>query len=43
MNESRDDRIESYYHRSAWELAERVVDLEDELGELKARLAGLEK
>jgi hypothetical protein len=25
-------RIENYYQQSAWELAERVVDLEDELG-----------
>ncbi|WP_432157788.1 hypothetical protein [Streptomyces sp. bgisy153] len=26
---SRDERIESYYHESAWDLAERIVDLED--------------
>ncbi|MGW1547490.1 hypothetical protein [Streptomyces sp. NPDC002346] len=29
--QSRDDRIETYYEQSAWDLAERVVDLEDEL------------
>lgn len=27
---TRDDRIESYYQQSVWELAERIVDLEDE-------------
>lgn len=27
---TRDDRIESYYQQSAWALAERIVDLEDE-------------
>jgi hypothetical protein len=32
---SRDERIEDYYHQSAWDLAERIVDLEDELGEEK--------
>ncbi|MFJ5103203.1 hypothetical protein [Streptomyces sp. NPDC088554] len=30
--QSRDERIEAYYHESAWDLAERIVDLEDELG-----------
>jgi hypothetical protein len=29
---SRDERIETYYHESAWDLAEKVVDLEDEIG-----------
>ncbi|MEU3986105.1 hypothetical protein AB0F77_39615 [Streptomyces sp. NPDC026672] len=29
---TRDERIEEYYHQSAWALAERIVDLEDELG-----------
>jgi hypothetical protein len=28
---NRDERIEEYYHESAWDLAERVVDLEDEV------------
>ncbi|MFF1684479.1 MULTISPECIES: hypothetical protein [unclassified Streptomyces] len=28
----RAERIESYYHQSAWDLAERIVDLEDEIG-----------
>lgn len=40
---TRDERIEEYYEESAWELAERVVDLEDELAELKGRMEGLEK
>lgn len=40
---SRDERIEGYYHESAWYLAERVVDLEDEIEELRHRLEGLEK
>jgi len=30
VTESRDDRIESYYHESAWELAESLVDAQDE-------------
>lgn len=30
---SRDERIETYYHQSAWDLAERIVDLEDEAEE----------
>ena len=29
MSESRDHRIETYYHQSAWDLAERIVLLED--------------
>jgi hypothetical protein len=29
---ARADRIENYYQQSAWDLAERIVDLEDELG-----------
>lgn len=32
--DSRDDRIESYYQESARDLAERIVDLEDEAAEL---------
>jgi hypothetical protein len=28
---NRDERIENYYQWSAWDLAERIVDLEDEL------------
>ena len=43
MEGSRDDRIETYYQDSAWDLAERIVDLEDELEELKFRMTGLEK
>jgi hypothetical protein len=31
---SRDERIETYYHQSAWELAESLVDAEDALKEL---------
>lgn len=31
----RDKRIEHYYHWSAWDLAERIVDLEDELKGLR--------
>jgi hypothetical protein len=33
---SRDERIETYYHQSAWDLAERVVDLEDLLNRVAA-------
>ena len=43
MELSRDDRIESHYQESARQLAEWLVDLEDEVAELKARLAGLGK
>lgn len=32
---NRDQRIENYYQQSAWDLAERIVDLEDNLTELK--------
>lgn len=32
---SRDERIENYYNWSAWDLAERIVDLEDEVSRLK--------
>ena len=32
---NRDERIESYYNWPAWDLAERIVDLEDENKELK--------
>lgn len=43
---SRDERIETYYHQSAWDLAERVVDLEDEAEAVASvegdRLAALE-
>jgi hypothetical protein len=28
---NRDERIESYYQQSAWDLAERIVELEDDL------------
>ena len=42
-SESREERIEAYYDESARQLAEWLVDLEDELAELKARLEGLEK
>lgn len=31
MITSRDERIETYYHQSAWDLAERIVNLEDEI------------
>ena len=31
MTESRDKRIESYYQESAWDLAEWLVDAEDEI------------
>ena len=34
---SRDERIEELYNESAWDLAEAVVDLEDELLELRKR------
>lgn len=43
MEETRDSRIEKYYDESAIDLATRIVDLEDELAEIKARVAGLEK
>ncbi|MFJ3248350.1 hypothetical protein [Streptomyces sp. NPDC086782] len=33
---SRDERIEGYYEQSAWDLAERVVGLEDETERLRA-------
>jgi hypothetical protein len=33
---NRNERIESYYQQSAWELAERIVDLEDSLALYKA-------
>ncbi|MGW2950755.1 hypothetical protein [Streptomyces eurythermus] len=33
---TRDERIETYYHQSARDLAERVVDLEDEAATLNA-------
>lgn len=39
---SRDDRIETYYQESAWQLAEWLVDLEDELAELKENCDGAE-
>lgn len=39
----RDERIEFYYDQDAHQLAMRVVALEDELAELQARIAGLEK
>ena len=35
---SRDERIENYYQQSAWDLAERIVDLEDEVKKLKDEL-----
>ena len=35
---SRDERIEDYYHQSAWDLAESLVDLEDENERLKAKV-----
>lgn len=35
MTLSRDERIENYYQQSAWDLAERIVDLEDELNSLR--------
>jgi uncharacterized protein with PhoU and TrkA domain len=31
----RSDRIETLYHESAWDLAEKVVDLEDKVQELE--------
>ena len=43
MDESRADRVEEWYQQSAREMAEEIVDLEDEVADLKARLAGLEK
>jgi hypothetical protein len=33
---SRDERIETYYHQSAWELAESLVDAEDEVTKLRS-------
>ena len=35
---SRDERIEDLYNESAWDLAEAVVNLEDENTELRATL-----
>lgn len=32
---ARDERIESYYQESAWDLAERIVDLEDQVVKLE--------
>lgn len=34
MTSSREERIENYYHWPAWDLAERIVDLEDEVAAL---------
>lgn len=39
----RDERIENYYHCSAWELAEKIVDLEDILSMFKTNQAILAK
>lgn len=33
---TRDERVESYYHQSAWELAESLVDAEDEVTKLRS-------
>ena len=38
----RDERIEEYYHHGTRELAEWVVDLEDEVKKLKAGLESAE-
>ena len=38
--EHREDRVDRYYQESAWVLAERIVNLEDELARLKRRLEG---
>lgn len=38
----RDDRIETYYQESAWDLAERLVDAEDELEVWKAQVVVLQ-
>jgi hypothetical protein len=38
---NRDERIENYYQQSAWDLAERIVDLEDRLDEQRERAAFL--
>jgi hypothetical protein len=40
---NRDERIETYYHQSAWDLAEKVVDLEDETERLKNLNAAIAK
>lgn len=40
---TRDERIEEYYEAPVWILAEWLVDLEDELEQLRHRLEGLEK
>jgi hypothetical protein len=37
----RDERIENYYQQSAWDLAERIVDLEDGMKLLKEQSKGL--
>lgn len=42
MTDDRDHRIETYYQDSAWDLAESLVDAEDEIEKWKARFARLE-
>lgn len=35
---ARDDRIETYYHEGARDLAERIVDLEDQAATVRAEV-----
>lgn len=35
---TRDDRIEHYYNWGAWDLAERIVDLEDAKAKIRAEV-----
>jgi uncharacterized protein Usg len=36
----RDERIETYYNWSAWDLAEKIVELEDEIERLEREIDG---
>lgn len=42
MDDDRDARIEAYYQESAWEIAEWLVDAEDEIEVWKQKVARLE-
>lgn len=43
MSTDRDERIENYYHWSAWDLAEKIVELEETLSMFKTNQAILAK
>lgn len=43
METDREDRIEAYYHQSARDLAEWLVDAEDEIETWKAKVVTLNR